>query len=245
MDKPLASSYAEAVLVVEAAARSGVPLSVFHNRRWDSEFLTAARLVREGAAGGPLGRPLRFESRFDRWRPVPKAGAWRESADPSDGGGVLLDLGSHLVDQVCAAPTCVYVTPPPRLDSCAPPQRRRSCCWGQWCPCALLSLLWVHGPACPRSCVLRWCVCDSRIAFCCVCALRAGGCRYAESDVRRVGAAVDDDAFIALRHAGGARSHLSASTVAAHLAPRLRLLGSGGACVAARSRGCARRAPFE
>ena len=41
----------------------------------------------------------RYESRFERWRPAPKAGSWRETLAPEQGGGLLLDLGSHLVDQ--------------------------------------------------------------------------------------------------------------------------------------------------
>jgi predicted dehydrogenase len=72
-----------------------VLLSVFHNRRWDGDFLTVRRLVE----AGELGRVLRFESRFERWRPEVTSEKWRERADPDEGGGVLLDLGSHLVDQ--------------------------------------------------------------------------------------------------------------------------------------------------
>src|SRR5207302_2575311 len=68
---------------------------VFHNRRWDAEILTLRRLL----ADGVLGSVVRLESRFDRWRPHVSPG-WRDSADQSDAGGLLLDLGSHLVDQV-------------------------------------------------------------------------------------------------------------------------------------------------
>src|SRR5665811_2567207 len=64
------------------------------NRRWDGDI----RTLRELLADGALGRVLRFESRFDRWRPTPKPG-WRESGSPNDAGGLLNDLGSHLVDQ--------------------------------------------------------------------------------------------------------------------------------------------------
>ena len=69
-------------------------LTVFQNRRWDGDFLTLTRLLSEGA----LGKPLRFESRFERWRPTPKPG-WRESGGSEEAGGLLYDLGSHLIDQ--------------------------------------------------------------------------------------------------------------------------------------------------
>ncbi len=94
VDKPLTATAAEGEELVRLAAERGLLLSVYQNRRWDGDFLTARRLVGEGA----LGRVLRFESRFERWRPVPKGG-WRESDDPADVGGLLYDLGSHLVDQ--------------------------------------------------------------------------------------------------------------------------------------------------
>lgn len=94
VDKPLAVTAAEAEGLVTRAQEAGVLLTVFQNRRWDSDHLTLARLIDEGR----LGRVIRYESRFERWRPEPK-GAWRESAPPERGGGQLLDLGSHLVDQ--------------------------------------------------------------------------------------------------------------------------------------------------
>lgn len=92
VDKPLAPSYAEGSRLVEAAERAGVPLTVFQNRRFDGDFLTLRRLVEEGE----LGRVTRMESRFERFRPE-VAEKWQESAE--QGGGLLLDLGSHLVDQ--------------------------------------------------------------------------------------------------------------------------------------------------
>jgi predicted dehydrogenase len=95
VDKPLASSVEEGRRIADAASSHGVVASVFHNRRWDAEFLTLRRLVREGE----LGELLRFESRFDRWRPEVDRGKWREGGTPEDAGGVLFDLGPHLVDQ--------------------------------------------------------------------------------------------------------------------------------------------------
>jgi predicted dehydrogenase len=94
VDKPLAPTAAAARELVAEAARRGLMLTVFQNRRWDGDFLTLRRLLADGA----LGDVLRFESRFERWRPTPKGG-WREHGDPGEAGGLLYDLGSHLIDQ--------------------------------------------------------------------------------------------------------------------------------------------------
>ena len=83
VDKPLAPNVAEAQRLAEAAAARGVVASVFHNRRWDGDFLTLRRLVAEGA----LGEPLRLESRFDRWRPeVDRASGAREAGPRTRAG---------------------------------------------------------------------------------------------------------------------------------------------------------------
>ncbi|MDX6581939.1 MAG: hypothetical protein QOI10_1123 [Solirubrobacterales bacterium] len=95
VDKPLAPTSAEARALVERARDREVLLTVFHNRRWDSDHLTLRRLLAEDR----LGPVHRYESRFERWRPEPRPGAWRETTPPERGGGVLLDLGTHLVDQ--------------------------------------------------------------------------------------------------------------------------------------------------
>ncbi|HWI72524.1 MAG TPA: Gfo/Idh/MocA family oxidoreductase [Baekduia sp.] len=160
VDKPLAVTAAEARDLAARAEAAGVVLTAFHNRRWDDDFLTLRREV----AAGRLGKVLRVESRFDRWRPQLKGGAWREHGDPADGGGLLLDLGSHLADQ-------------------------------------MVQLL---GPVTSV---------------------------YAELDVRRPGAVVEDDVFVALHHVGGARSHLHAGVHAADAPPRFRVLGDQGAFV--------------
>lgn len=94
IDKPIAPSASEARTLIAAARQRGRMLTVFQNRRWDGDFLTLQRLLYEGR----LGQPLRFESRFERWRPEPRPG-WRERAEPEEAGGLLYDLGSHLVDQ--------------------------------------------------------------------------------------------------------------------------------------------------
>lgn len=154
VDKPLAATPQEGLELVRLARERGLLLTAFHNRRWDSDFLTLQKLLADNA----LGAVHRFESRFERWRPQ-IGQSWRESADPADIGGVMFDLGSHLVDQ------------------------------------ALL----LFGAV-------------SHV--------------YAERDMRRAGAVVDDDAFIALTHRSGVRSHLWMSVVSASGAPRMRVLGA-------------------
>ncbi len=94
VDKPLAVGVDEAATLIEAARAADVLLTVFQNRRWDGDFLTIAHLV----AAGTLGKIARFESRFERWRPKLKGG-WRESSKSSEGGGLLFDLGPHIIDQ--------------------------------------------------------------------------------------------------------------------------------------------------
>lgn len=107
VDKPLAATAAEARELAHVATQQDTFLAVFHNRRWDGDLLTVRRLI----AAGELGSVFRFESRFERYRPSPQAGAWRESVPPEQGGGILLDLGSHVVDQALqlfGRPTAVY-----------------------------------------------------------------------------------------------------------------------------------------
>jgi predicted dehydrogenase len=94
VDKPFALHAAEGSRLVDAAAERGLMLTAFQNRRWDGDFLTLRRLL----DANELGRVHRFESRFERWRPQ-LGGGWRERVPPEGGGGLLLDLGSHLVDQ--------------------------------------------------------------------------------------------------------------------------------------------------
>ena len=92
VDKPFTLALAEARAVRAAAASRGRVLAVFHNRRWDSDFLT----VREALASGVIGAVRHFESHFDRFRPRVRD-RWRENAGP--GSGIWYDLGPHLVDQ--------------------------------------------------------------------------------------------------------------------------------------------------
>lgn len=92
VDKPLGTDAVGAAQVVRAARAAGTRLTVFQNRRWDVEQATLRALLQRGE----LGRVHRFERRWERWRPVPKD-RWKENA-VDDGGGLLLDLGAHLVD---------------------------------------------------------------------------------------------------------------------------------------------------
>ena len=94
IDKPFAPTAADARALIAAAQAKGLPLAAYHNRRWDSECRTLQRLLQEER----LGRVLRFESRLDRWRPQPKGG-WRERGVAEEGGGLLYDIGVHLIDQ--------------------------------------------------------------------------------------------------------------------------------------------------
>jgi predicted dehydrogenase len=93
VDKPLATNATDAFAVVEAARTAGVPLTVFQNRRFDAEHVAARATVRSGQ----LGEVFRHEFRWERWRPVPKD-RWRENASAADGGGILLDIHSHMID---------------------------------------------------------------------------------------------------------------------------------------------------
>jgi len=160
VDKPMALTAADGRRLQVAAADAGLLLTVFHNRRWDSDTLTVRRMMSGGAEG--VGPVMRFESRFERFRPDVDAGAWKEQPGADAGGGVLLDLGTHVVD----------------------------------------TALWLFGRP---------------LAV------------YAEVDVRRPGAQVDDDVFLALTHPGGVRSHLAVSAAAGDPGPRVRVRGLDGA----------------
>ena len=159
VDKPFAPSAADgARLSAEARARS-LMVAPFHNRRWDGDFLTVQRLLREGV----LGEVLRFESRFERWRAAPKP-RWCEATAPLDAEGIVFDLGTHLVDQA----------------------------------------LELFGPV--RSV-------------------------QAEIDRRHPDVTVADDAFMALEHVGGVRSHLYMSAFVAQPHTRMGVFGRLGSYV--------------
>ena len=92
VDKPVALKAAEIAELDELAGGVGLHVFPFHNRRFDSDFQTIHKLIDEHS----LGRLVHFESYFDRWRPGLSSRAWKEDTDE---GGILFDLGTHLVDE--------------------------------------------------------------------------------------------------------------------------------------------------
>jgi predicted dehydrogenase len=92
VDKPFTNTVAEARELIRLAHAGGRLLSVFHNRRWDADFLTLRRVI----ASAELGRIVHFESHYDRYRPE-VVSRWREQ--PGPGSGIWFDLGAHLADQ--------------------------------------------------------------------------------------------------------------------------------------------------
>ena len=94
LEKPMAGTRAEAEQVFSHADSVGRQVHVFHNRRWDSDFLTVSRLISEGECG----EVHRFQSAFERFRPQTQE-RWRDVGSPDELPGLLYDLGSHLADQ--------------------------------------------------------------------------------------------------------------------------------------------------
>lgn len=92
VDKPATLTADEAYTLFNTARANGVWLAVFHNRRWDGDFLGLQRAIGTGS----VGVPRVFNSHFDRFRPLPR-NRWREH--DIDGAGIWYDLGPHLVDQ--------------------------------------------------------------------------------------------------------------------------------------------------
>lgn len=93
IEKPFTPSSAEADELISIAEKSGRKIFVFQNRRWDGDFKTVQQVVYHGY----LGEILEYEAHFDRFAPGARRSAWRD--EPLPAGGVLYDLGSHLVDQ--------------------------------------------------------------------------------------------------------------------------------------------------
>ena len=94
VEKPLTLNSAQAEELVSLARKKGLVLTVFQNRRWDSDFRTIQKVL----AGGKLGRLVEFESHYDRYRNFITPETWKEEGDEI--AGVLYNLGSHMIDQV-------------------------------------------------------------------------------------------------------------------------------------------------
>jgi scyllo-inositol 2-dehydrogenase (NADP+) len=90
VDKPFTVTVAEADALIDLVRAQGKVLTVFHNRRWDGDFLTVREVI------GQLGEVMLAEMRWDRFRAGIKPG-WREV--PAEGAGLLSDLGPHMIDQ--------------------------------------------------------------------------------------------------------------------------------------------------
>jgi predicted dehydrogenase len=93
VDKPMGRSVAEVKEMIELSEKKNTLLTTFFNRRWDSDSLTIKKLL----ISGEVGQPFRFDGRFERFRPERNLASWRENLSPEDGGGLLLDLQSHLI----------------------------------------------------------------------------------------------------------------------------------------------------
>jgi len=93
VEKPFTVNSTEAQNLIDISHKSGKLAFPFHNRRWDSDFLTIKYLIAQGL----LGKVVEYESRFDRFTPEISRAAWRYQQEA--GGGTLFDLGIHLIDQ--------------------------------------------------------------------------------------------------------------------------------------------------
>lgn len=93
VEKPFTPTSPEAEELIALAEAKKRVLTVYQNRRWDSDF----RTVREILDSGQLGELISYEAHFDRYKPVLNPKAWKET--PSPAAGTLYDLGSHILDQ--------------------------------------------------------------------------------------------------------------------------------------------------
>lgn len=93
VEKPFTTNYEEATALIHIAKEEDKLLSVYHNRRFDGDFLTVKKII----DSKKLGTIKEFESHFDKFKSATDTSKWRESILP--GSGLLFDLGSHLIDQ--------------------------------------------------------------------------------------------------------------------------------------------------
>ncbi|RFU33020.1 hypothetical protein B7463_g3325, partial [Scytalidium lignicola] len=109
VEKPFVPTAKEAEDLVQISKKTGKLICVYQNRRWDSDFLTVRKLVETGT----IGRVVEFETHFDRWKPV-RPETWKGTLGMDQAGGVIYDLGVHVIDQVYVlfglpkSVTCVF-----------------------------------------------------------------------------------------------------------------------------------------
>ena len=93
VDKPMGRNLTETLEILKVSDETGVPVTAFYNRLYDSDSLTVKRVIQDNE----IGQIFRIDSRFERYRPNLAAQSWREQSSAEEGGGLLLDLQSHLV----------------------------------------------------------------------------------------------------------------------------------------------------
>jgi len=93
VEKPFTATAEEAEELIELSKKKGKVLSVFQNRRFDSDFMTVQKVIE----GGFLGKIVNFEIHFNRYKPVLNPKKWKEVIAPAN--GIIYDLGSHIIDQ--------------------------------------------------------------------------------------------------------------------------------------------------
>jgi predicted dehydrogenase len=93
VDKPIGRNLTETLEILKVSDETGVPVTAFYNRLYDSDSLTIKRVIQDNE----IGQIFRIDSRFERYRPNLAAQSWREQSSAEEGGGLLLDLQSHLV----------------------------------------------------------------------------------------------------------------------------------------------------
>jgi predicted dehydrogenase len=93
VDKPMGRTLSETQSIIDVSKSTGVAVTTYFNRKFDSDALTIKKIIKEGV----LGNIFRLDSRFERFRPELTPGSWREQSTAEDGGGNLLDLQPHLV----------------------------------------------------------------------------------------------------------------------------------------------------
>ncbi len=101
IEKPFSSTVAETKELIQLAEKKNLHLFVFHNRRWDGDFMTLQQVVQNGL----LGDIVEYEARYNRYKPELNPKPWKEKVGPAS--GILYDLGTHIIDQA----VCLFGAP--------------------------------------------------------------------------------------------------------------------------------------